>query len=296
MAGSQTTSTGSNFRLDTMSFPRKWNQVRIAMEGDALFSYMVAEEYTANPKPPATIPARISVWIREHLGEHRETGFYYIFFAALLAAPWWWRSRAARFSLIFLPVTWLEMAVTQDAGASAHHVVLLWPFPILFVSVALASLPRRSIAIAIGIAMVAMNLLVDNQYITQFARNGPTGPFTDAIFPLSSSLPNDPIYVIDWGIYDSVNLLHRGRLNLQYTGGLLLPDSADEAERHEIANMLAEPASVFVTHVPEQEVFAKVGAHLEQEAQALGYRKELLRTVADSNGRPVFEVFRFVRS
>ena len=76
-------------------------------------------------------------------GEQRRTGFYYVFGILLLAAPWWWKYRAARFSLVFMTVAWLLMALTHDAGTSAHHVVLLWPFPILF-----AAISARFLALA----------------------------------------------------------------------------------------------------------------------------------------------------
>jgi len=42
---------------------------------------------------------------------------------------------------------------------------LLWPFPVLFASVALASLPWRPLAWAAATIMIAMNLLVVNQYV-----------------------------------------------------------------------------------------------------------------------------------
>jgi hypothetical protein len=54
------------------------------------------------------------VWIQEHLGAHHRTGMYYVFGALR------WRRRggsyrAARFSLVFMAVTWLLMALTRGA-------------------------------------------------------------------------------------------------------------------------------------------------------------------------------------
>jgi hypothetical protein len=59
--------------------------------------------------------------------------------------------------------------------------------------------------------------------------------------------------------------------------------------------MLDNPAALVVTHVPEREVFPNVGKHLEELTKAAGIRKELVRAIGDSNGRPIFEVFRLVR-
>ena len=42
-------------------------------------------------------------------------------------------------------------------------------------------------------------------------------------------------------------------------------------------------------------VFPEIAQRLNQAVLAAGLRKELLRTIPDSNGRPVFEIFRLVR-
>ena len=237
------------------------------------------------------------MWIQEHLGVHRRTGMYYVFGALLLAAPWWWKHRAARFSLVFMAVSWPLMALTRGAGGSAHHIVLLWPFPILFVAVALASLPWRPLAWVAGIGMIGMNLLVLNQYVAQFERNGSGDVFTDALYPLSSSLDTyaeRTLYLIDWGLYDNLNLLHQGRLDLRIASGPLATDTASQEQLGEIREMLQNRDALILDHVREHEVFQDVGIRLERAAGSLGYRKEVVRTIPDSNGRPMFEIVRFV--
>ncbi len=137
---------------------------------------------------------------------------------ALLAVPLWWRSRAARFCVVFCAVAWFLMASTRDAGASLHHTVLLWPFPQLFVAIAIASLPWRWAAISICLVLLVLNLLVINQYVAQFERNGAEGPFSDAIYPLSNSvaeIPGQTVYLLDWGIQNPLEVLHDGRLKMR---------------------------------------------------------------------------------
>jgi Dolichyl-phosphate-mannose-protein mannosyltransferase len=275
----------------------KWSQLEGALNGSSLFGEIVSEEWSGSPKPAKSWPGRVSGWIRNHLGERERTGFYYAFGALLLAAPWWWRSRAARFSLVFSTVGWLAMALTKDAGESAHHLVLLWPFPILFVATALASLPWRPVTLAAGCGLMLMNLVVFNQYLFQFERNGANGYFTDAIFSLCAGLPpKQPLYVADWGIWNSLVLLDQGRLDLRDATQQLKAAEVNQDSLSAVEAMVSDPNGVFLGHVPGSEAFPVMAANLNDAARMMGYRKELLRTVADSNGRPVFEVFRFVRN
>jgi 4-amino-4-deoxy-L-arabinose transferase-like glycosyltransferase len=287
-----------NAHLDPRSVAGKWIQVENAANGSSLFGYMAGEEWWSNPKAPQSWRGHAAVWIRDHMGEHRRTGFYYVWGALLLAAPWWWKYRAARFSLVFMAVAWFAMALTHDAGASAHHVVLLWPFPILFAVTALFSLPWRPLAWAAGAGMLAMNLLVVNQYIVQFERDGAGEVFTDALYPLSSTLDaysDRTLYVIDWGLFENLNLLHQGRLNFRIAMGPLGTDSPNPDQLREIRDLLQDPSALVLDHVREHEVFPSVGVRLDRAARSFGYRREVVRTIPDSNGRPMFEMVRYIR-
>ena len=286
-----------NAHLDPRSVARKWIQVENAANGSSLFGYLAGEDWRPNPKTPQSIRGRAAAWIHDHAGTHRTTGFYYVFGVLLLAAPWWWKYRAARFSLVFMTVAWLLMALTHDAGTSAHHVVLLWPFPILFAAIALASLPWRPVAWIAVIVMVAMNLLVLNQYVYQFERNGTGDIWTDALNPLSASLEtyaDRTFYVIDWGIFENLNLLHQGRLDFRIAQDPLMTESPSSKDLRQIRDMLGDPGALVLDHVREKEVFHDVGARLDRAALSFGYHREVVRTIPDSNGRPMFEILRFV--
>lgn len=282
-----------NAHLDLDHIPSKWLQLERAADGSSLFGYMVSEDYDTPLKPPPSWRGRLAEWIWRRLGEHRETEFFYGFGAMLLLAPFWWKSRAARFSLVFLIVAWSAMALTKNAGASAHHAILLWPFPILFVVSVLASIPRRWPAIVAAAAMVLMHLLVVNQYILQFERGGATGGFTDATIALNRALPeNQTIYVTDWGMNTTLQLTHQGRLHLVAAADPLESDSPNPEQREQLLRMLSDSEAIWLSHVPSREAFQGVGAHLKQFASTAGYQEEPVRTVTDSNGRPVYEIFR----
>ncbi|HXP84254.1 MAG TPA: glycosyltransferase family 39 protein [Bryobacteraceae bacterium] len=290
-----------NAHLDLRGAVPKLVQLELALNGSSLFGYMVSEEWMPQPKPAASPAGRASAWLREHLGARRWTGFAYVLGLLIAAVPLWWRSRAARFSLVFVAVAWLAMAVTRDAGGSAHHVILLWPFPLLFAAIALARLAEfragKWPAAAVGVALVAMNLAVLNQYLVQFARNGPAETFTDAIDPLSDRVTvfaGRPIYVIDWGMVNVLEFLHQGRVDLSMASEPLMTDAPPEPQQKALRAMIANPAAVFLGRVAGQEMFPLVNERLDRAAQSYGFRKEVIQSIADSNGRPRFEIFRFL--
>jgi hypothetical protein len=283
-----------NAHIETDRMTVKWLQLEYAANGSSLFGYMTGEA-DVPLKPPSSRKGRVAEWIWRRIGERRESELFYVYGLMLLLAPLWWRSRAARFSLVFLIVAWGLMALTKNAGAAAHHDVLLWPFPILFAVSVLASIPWRWLAVPAAAAMVLMNLLVVNQYVLQFERAGAAGDYTDALFALNRELPeNQTIYVIDWGMNATLQLTHRGRLRLRSAQGALMGDALNPEQQAQLAAMLSDTSAIWLGHAPGREDFPGVDAHLERFASMAGYRRELIRTVADSNGRPVFEIFRFL--
>lgn len=285
-----------NAHLVPEEIPGKWVQLEAGLQGNSLFGYIASEEWMEPAKAAQTAPQRLSLALRDAMGARRNTGFYYVLGGLLALVPLWWRSRAAWFSLIFVAVAWLWMAMTHDAGAGAHHIVLLWPFPILFAAAAVRKLPTWAV-LAAGIALVSQNLAVDNQYLAQLTRNGAHNTFSDAIFPLSEALPDsagDAIYVTDWGMYDSLNLLHRGGLQLNAAAGPFVPATPDTEQVAEAQRMFLDPRGLFLSHVRGQDAFPDVGLHVDQLARRAGFRREVLRTIADSNGRPMFEISRVV--
>ncbi len=282
-----------NAHLETDRMAEKWLQLKYAANGNSLFGYITGEA-DVPLKPPSSRRGRAAEWIWRRIGERRESQHYYVYGLMLLLAPLWWRSRAARFSLVFVSVAWILMALTRNAGAAAHHDVLLWPFPILFAASVLASIPWRWVIAVVAAAMVLMNLLVVNQYVLQFERDGAAGDYTDALFALNRELPeNQTIYIIDWGMNATLQLTHHGRLRLRSAQGDLTGEVPSPEQQAQLRAMLSDTSAIWLGHAAGREAFPGMDAHLERFASMAGYQRELIRTVADSNGRPVFEIFRF---
>jgi hypothetical protein len=263
--------------MSTEDLGPKIHQLRAALDGSGLFGFIAADDSTA--------PFRSSL-------------FLYAVALAVLSVPWWWRSRARRagvFAAVFCAVTFLAIALTRGAGTGIHHSVLLWPFPQLLVGVAFSGLRARWAAVLIA-GLAISNLLVVDRYFAQLDRNGAEGKFTDAIATLSNALSDsrDSIYIADWGMYESLIYLHQGHVPLRYEPALLVAEHPTGAQNAALAAGIADPRGLFVTHVAEREIFPGVRARLENAASAGGFKKRVVETIADSNGWPVFELWRFV--
>jgi hypothetical protein len=205
--------------------------------------------------------------------------------------------------VIFFTVAWLQMALTSGAGASAHHVILLWPGPQVVVAVAFAALAARWRRGVVGLALIlailsASNLLVLNHYFEQIVRNGTALNWTDAIQPLSECMKRTParqVFVMDWGIFDSLRLLNGGRLALRVGSDPFAKEELSEAESQEIFSWISDPENVFIAHTPGNEFYPGLTPRLEDFSRQAGFQKEILHRVSDTRQRTMFEVFRFSR-
>jgi len=292
-------STLGNAEFSLKNFSVKHQELRSAIDGSGLFGFLVAPDSEQNRKEPQSLPGRAASWISDRLGRHENNLMPYAILIAAVVILLRWRSperRAALFAAVCGAGTFLAMALTRDAGGSIHHTVLVWPMPQLFVGAALSALPWRWLRTGLVALLAGANLLVINQYIAQFERSGSYGAFSDATNPLAESLaltPGENIYVVDWGIYETVDYLLQGKSHLRELYPLLTSDSPASGKRREIDAMIVDRNGLFVDHTPALEEFRGAAVRLEAVARLDGYQKVPVRTVADRNGRPIFQVFRF---
>ena len=290
---------GNNAHFSFENFSDKYRELKVVVDGSGLFGFLVAPDSAENRREPQSPQGRAASWVSDHLS-HREKNLmpYAILIAASIVVLWWRAPGhdAALFAAVCGIGTFLAMAATRNAGGSVQHLVLVWPMPQLFVGAALGALPWRWLRVGLVGLLIGANLLVVNQYIARFERNGSNGSFTDAINPLAELLApmsGQNIHFIDWGICEPVDFLLRGRSNLRESFPLLLQATPDPGQRREIDAMIQDPNALFVDHIPALEEFRGTGAHLEAAARSDGYEKIPIRTVADRNGRAIFQVFRF---
>lgn len=276
------------------------------LAGTGLFGYIVGEGWPDPPLAPKTALQKVSVWVSEAAGEPRSSLFPWLVLLAAVGVPLVWHTRARRpalFSLVFLAVAWLQMGITERAGGSVHHVVLLWPVPHLLVAVVCGDLSRRwrragvSIVALAALAGCGSNLLVLNQHHSQLVRYGAPSVWSDAVFGLSKRLQQieaEHIFMMDWGLIDNVRMLTRGRLPIHHGLDAVDKEPPTPANRELFGRMIGMPNSVFVSLVEKLEQVPGVHRHIMTMAAGAGHRVELVELIKDRNGRPVFQILRIV--
>jgi hypothetical protein len=206
------------------------------------------------------------------------------------------------FSLLLMAVVWLQMAFTKGAGTGAHHVVLMWPWPMFFMGAGFAEaslrLRRVGVAVLAGtlLTLAAANCVVTNQFLAELIQDGPASAWTDAVFPLADYLRSQTstdIYTVDWGTNNSLRLLDRGTLRLQEATFAILKDPPEAPDRSFLLQMITNNNAVLIAHTAPFEAFKGINDRLSAIASRLDYHQELITTIYDFEGRPVFQLLKY---
>jgi hypothetical protein len=287
-----------NTQWDASDLRNKAHMLAETARGGALLGYFNADDrLTPAPKPPVSFLEKTSAALARTDGDATSGWMLYAFYAAVLLSPLagWSALRANVFLLIAMAVAWIQMAANPHTGGSVHHTILLWPWPQAVIAISFAGVSRRmgrlgAPAAALAVALVCFScLLVTNEYYAKIVRNGGAPVWSAAIFPMAESLRTTGaahVFCTDWGIFDSLMLLNRNRPPVMNGIGT-------EKSLTDLKWALGDPSNLFVGHVKEAENFAGVNQNLIDAAAKLGYRQDLLKTVADQYGRNIFIVYRF---
>jgi len=293
-----------NFKRDFSDLPGKSRMLMNTVNGQGLFGYMTGEDQdTPRPHPPGGAVQ----WISELAGHPRHNLTLYACLLAILLLVFA-RGDALRtvmVSLIAMAVAWIQMAITAGAGGSVHHTVLLWPLPVTIVAVSFAAASRRlgraglPALAAVGLVLIVSHLLVTNEYYFQVTRDGAGSvSWSDAIFPLADAvkaIPAKYVFCIDWGYLDSLRLLSHGKLKLREGSDPVNKPELTPEDRAEIVRRVADPESLFIGRAKAGEVFQGVTEKTVRIAADAGYTRQMVASIDDRFGRPMFEVFRFVQ-
>jgi 4-amino-4-deoxy-L-arabinose transferase-like glycosyltransferase len=294
-----------NASWDTTELAQKGRLLAATVDGGGLFGWLNMEGWqTKNPHLPHGALEAASARISALAGHPRHSLLLYAFVLALLLVPLarGHALRAILFALLAMAIGWAQMAVTANAGGSVHHAILLWPLPQMIIAISFAATSRRLHAAGIGAlalvlaVLMASGLLVTNEYRVLIVRNGGSPNWTDAIFRLADYLKGVPasnVFCMDWGMMDSLRLLSSGKLPLRVGTDPINKPWLDDADRQYLARTIGDPGQVFINHIRNFEFFPGVNDKLVEYAARAGYRREVMAVIADSHGRPVYEVYRF---
>jgi hypothetical protein len=294
-----------NISRDTSDIPGKARLLMETAKGDGLFGWMFEEQWqTPAPRAPRGPIQEASVRISSLAGHPRIHGLFYAFLLAMLLTPLARGDalRAILFAVVAMGVAWLEMATNANTGGGIHHTILLWPFPQLVIAVSFAAASRRlgsagipALAVVTAV-MVVSGVLVTNEYYFVSFSYGASPVWTDAIIPLSGLLKNvhaGNVYCVDWGILDGLRYLSHGKLAVQSGSDPIRKPELSPADREPVLHMVTDPGAIFVAHTKDFENFQGTDEKLTKFAAAEGYRRDMVAVIADSFGRPAFEVYRF---
>ncbi len=290
--------SNSHFRFE--DYRRKIFNLRGAWNGWGMLGYVVNYDSAPQPRAPQSTIERASFALHSITGDKLRNRMEIALAGALLLLPLLWRTRARNtmlFALIAAGVAWFHMTMA-GGGVSVHHVVLLWPLGYLFIAAAFAeaSLHVRFggwILAAVVAVLATSNLLVTNQFLYQFIRNGPTDVWTDAIYPLASAVnPThaSQVMLADWGLADSLCVLTAGSPTTRSADDPFLP-----AQKANDMQILDDPNAIWVEHAPGYEIQAGVNSRVLDGARKAGYEPRVLGTYYDRNGRAIFQTLRFVK-
>jgi 4-amino-4-deoxy-L-arabinose transferase-like glycosyltransferase len=294
-----------NAAWDTSELASKGRLLAATIDGSGLFGWLNMEGWqTQNPHLPHSALEVASARISALAGHPRHSLLLYAFVAALLLVPFARGDalRAILFALLAMAIAWAQMALTANAGGSVHHAILLWPLPQMIIAISFAAASRRlhaagiGVLALVGVVLMVSGLLVTNEYRVLIVRNGGSPNWTDAIFRLADyikGVPADNVFCMDWGMMDSLRLLSSGKLPLRVGTDPINKPWLDDADRQYLARTIGDPGQVFINHTRNFEFFPGVNDKLVEYAARAGYRREVMAVIADSHGRPVYEVYRF---
>ena len=304
VSGGGTFASTARFSLTGMA--EKLKVFGYALDGSALFDYLVRSDPTGSLLASVSGLGKVPVFISELFGRPQSSLQIWAVLVAVLSIPLLRDQRARRvalFALVAGLVALLLMLTTEKGGESVHHYIIFWPLPQVLLAVALVETAarwgrwERPVRIGLVAVLCFSNLLVANQYLKQLVAYGPPPNWSDAIFPLSrrlGSIHPRSVFVVDWGIYEPLRFLNGGRLPLVPASGALMAGKLYDDDR--LTSSLASQQTVFVSYTDGNESFPGVNKALQEFALRSHYQKKPLEVILDNKRRPIFEVFGFRRT
>ncbi|HYM11263.1 MAG TPA: glycosyltransferase family 39 protein [Bryobacterales bacterium] len=289
----------------TGQYGEKLRALQFTLDGMALASWF-SRDMEGTPLDPPDRAARIAYEIapREQAVPTLLAPAAVLSFLLLPALPFLPYGRGMLFTLLFCLLAFLAMLPIQGAG-SVHHIALLLPFPQLFVAAGLTGARdavrrwfkgrwgrRAATALLwlVVLALAAANLRVVAYYYFRILGYGGGTGWSEAIYSLDRALENrqpEKIVLLDWGMSNQLRLLSGDRLPIYEA-----PEPQGSGyDTHVLEGFLAKPRAVFVRYAAgEPPAFPQIAAAFLEAAAHRGYRMEIMETIRDRRGRPIYDL------
>lgn len=192
-------------------------------------------------------------------------------------------------------ISWLQSAVTINAGGSIHHTVLLWPLFYLALSLSLAAIAQLKLPVAKSLVIVIVaffcfsGLNAINSLYANLLAFSPTVPWRNADVPLGRQLKLVGAHhaiVTDWGIAAVLAVRANDKISVDDRSWQLLDDRFDQ----DAFLKCKLPGCVIVSHPQGQAVMPKAAETLTQGLTAHQLCQHDLFIISDTHGTPSFRV------
>ena len=286
----------------------KLNEARVSMDG----RYMVdmtsgGDQFEAAPLAHGIALPGLANWM--YRISVRDTITVALLGLALLLLPlnlWITDSRrVVLFPLVLSLLTYLCMFVTHDGGSSAHHVIMLQPFPMLFLAVSLWTPTERwpvpltrTVPVLVALAAIAVNIGVNARHLAAYTRTGGTRAFSDAAYrlvPYLGGLPGRKLYAMDWGFSNPIMFLgaRQGLRVDDIFSALAEPADPDHAKNAAwVAGLMRDSNNLFLLHSPQRTFFPAPATEFFALANA-GIPMRQVAYFEERTGELVYEVYQY---
>ena len=269
-----------------------------SLDGSGVFWLMTRLDPHASEDPleaSERAPRALALFARARLNL---TG--YLILAGLLTLPFSLRTphrRAILFALLVSVLNYAAMFPFEGAAGSAHHIIMLHPFPIVFAVASLAALAERwkrpRWAAAVFAVALLFNLSLNARYLTAFAHTGGSAVFTDATYGLIHHLSLNPQYryhLFDWGMSNSLAFLgHRHKLNWTEHFGIFANSNSAQQKQQQLDEILNSPTSRLILRGSEKTVFPHGRTLVDQWVKEGRFRR--VEQIHERNGDVAFEIY-----
>jgi hypothetical protein len=210
-------------------------------------------------------------------------------------------ARALLFPLLVTILTYACMFVTFDGGSSVHHVIMVYPFPLLFLAASFwtpaARWPRLSlIPVALTAAAILVNLSVNARHLAIYTRTGGTGGFSDASYRLYHFIEQQPgrkLYALDWGFSNPLIFLGARQNLFVYDLFFSLNNPSGPDHPKEVAqlrDLMLDPNNIFLLHSPPRTLFPAAVAAFSSLRDA-GVPMRRIAVFDERTGQRIYEVY-----